>query len=269
MTGEPGCEGCREFSREKGSRQDNVPSLSTVTTAQSHRRQSFGGWGLLSLKTDQAPRVACSPMSSRPWPHPTPLTYAHPEWPPGLAAPPHLLRWVKGGQSSTAVLLKFMQKDRNQHLSPSGCSGVCCQPLQTSPALQLHRERKSNCSLESPELFPLIGFSPFLIQMSAVPGCSEPPLKFLCGAIPWSLFFPCSGDRTFSTMGSVCFPPLKEKRELTKPQHIFTYWPPWLPVGQVLLLSPQERNRCFERCSDLDCWDRKCWSSGLNSCLWL
>lgn len=119
-----------------------------------------------------------------------------------------------------------------------------------------------------------LSFSHWLISPLSWFKCLQPLgvqshlLSFFVGLF-LEVIFTCSGDRTFSTMGSVCFPPLKAKREFTKPHCIFTYWPPWLPVGQVLLLSPQKRNRCSERPRDLDCWDHKCWSSGLNSCLWL
>ena len=127
-----------------------------------------------------------------------------------------------------------LRKRRTVSTFPSGRSAMRCQRLQMSPALQLHRERKGNRSLESPELFPLIGFSPFLIQMSAAPGCSEPPLKVLCGAIPWSLFFPA------------------QETELSQPWAPFAFLL-WRVVGSLL------SHTIFSHIDLLDClWDKYC-----------
>ena len=202
--------------------------------SESHRRENFWGWGLLSLGQTKRPEWLA--LLWAPNPAPSHSSHLSPPWVTSSTGSPVTPAAMGEGRTefNTSPPSEVYAKGRQSGSLPSGCSGVGCQPLQTSPALQLHRERKSNCSLESPELFPLIGFSPFLIQMSAAPGCLEPPLKFLCGAIPWSLFFPA------------------QETELSQPWAPFAFLL-WRIGGSLL------SHTIFSHSNLLDClWDKYC-----------
>lgn len=98
---------------------------------------------------------------------------------------------ARGKQRTESNPQSFLQSLWKGNLVSNSPSQLSRCTVSTSQLPLWHcapQRSKNNCSLEkqeSPDLFPLI--PPFWIQISAAPVCSEAPLNFLRGAMPWCL----------------------------------------------------------------------------------
>lgn len=145
-------------------------------------------WGM-TLKTDQALRLASSlKASSSLHPHLTPQSQ-FPTWVIArLMTPSHLLQGVGRGQSPIpSPSSEVYEKGTSSATLPPNSAGALSAPLDTPCDIVLHGGVKITAHWRNGRALTFSHWSlpPFWIQISAAPVCSESPLNFLCGAIPW------------------------------------------------------------------------------------